>query len=322
MKSLMFLGAVLLCAGCSGGSNLATTAIPTTAPTAVPSPIVSPTPGASPTVAPSNSPAAIQNIVSNAPLTSAPALTPSSLRRIAQTLAPPTTVVESSGTAAIVAGTFVTWASSPITHLDVPEASLNIAATNALPISNPGPTPLSCITSITSPQWCSAHPTGWYYGTDSGINTKPVGKQTITIAFGDGSTGTVTDYVYNGWLMACGQSLAYQNGVMATVSSNAADVTYDCTNNQVIFPHGVVTAAASQTDIYGRTETVLPTVTAAVVVPNGSPTAISFATFSANSVLVFGTTDGGFAKMYAGSPGGSNWTAASLHSQVNGSFAY
>lgn len=294
MKKLLFALALLLAAGCGGGS-------------ATPIPVAS-TPANAPT------------LVSNAPLSSSPALTPTSIgRREAQDLPAPTTFVESSGTAAIWGGDFVTWVTNPQTG-DVPEASAQIIASNSLQITD-SMKPISCTTNVTSTAWCLAHPLAWTWGTSSSL-TKPIGKQTLAIVFGDGSHITITDYVFNGWLMACGQSIAYQGGVMVTVPVASADVTYDCANHQVVFPHGVVIAAPAQADVYGRFETILPTITNAVAVPNGSPTALPFAGFPVNAVLVIGTTDGGFAKIYPNQPGGLNWTAASLHAQVGGTYAY
>jgi hypothetical protein len=259
-----------------------------------------------------------------APVASNPLLS-QSIRRFAlpTTETPPPILVESSGTAAVWAGNFVVWITSAASGLDVPETSVMTATTNGLLVDNP-PMERFCTPTgggIGLP-WCNAHPSAWEFGTDSNL-TKPIGKQTITFTFGDGTVGTFTDYVYDGWQIACGQGLAYVSGVPTIVTRNP-DVMADCTNGQLVFPHGVVQAAAPMPDAFGRYETVFTTVTAPVAVPSGSPTRIP-STYSYGTVYVFATGDGGFAKIYPtliGQHAPQSSFGMSLHAQTDGSFAY
>jgi len=296
------LALTLFAVGCGGGSS----------PTSLPS--------ISPTATPTNAPTST-NSVKSAPLSSAP--TTASSARHAQagsTLSGANLLIESTGAIAQVAGTTIVWVSDTAGN-DVTESSVVQTTTNGLLVDNPSTKPLVCTGSVTSSAWCAAHPQGWFFGTDSGL-VKPVGQQTITLTFGDGTVGTITDDVFNGFSLACGQSMEYQSALPVVVTSNA-DVTYNCANQSLDFPHGVVLAAAPQADSFGRTNTIISTVTAAVAVPNGSPISIPFANVQQNAVYVFATSDGGFAKILAsGVGGGGSFQGLSLHAQVNGSYAY
>ena len=107
------------------------------------------------------------------------------------------------------------------------EPTVTTSTTNGLPIDDPViSTVCGQFGGGPSSTWCLAHPSAFVFGTDSGLTTKPIGKQTITITYGDGTIGTFTDYVYDGWQIACGQSLAYVSGVPTIVTSNP-DVTAD-----------------------------------------------------------------------------------------------
>lgn len=280
----------------------------------------------SPTIAPTTAPGATKK-VSTSPLSASPTISQSKIRS-AQSLGvvgAQNLLIESAGTSAEWAGSIAVWVTDTATGQDVAETSVVTTATNGLAVNNPAPEPMQCTgADVTSLSWCAAHPLGWWFGTASVLN-KPVGQQTITLTFGDGTVGTITDDVYNGFTLACGQSMEYQSGLPVIVTSNA-DVTYDCTNQSVDFPHGVVEAAVPTGDQFGRTNTVISTVTSAVSVPAGSPTSIPYTSFVANAVYVFATSDGGFAKMLvpgapnSGSTGNINGIV--LHAQAQGTYAY
>jgi hypothetical protein len=231
-------------------------------------------------------------------------------------------LVESSGSAALSAGTFVTWVSNIQNAQDIPETSGQITATGGLLINNPGFSQ-ACVASLAAA--CVVHPTGWQFGTDSG-QTKPLGKQTLTIAFGDGITTTTNDFVYPGWRLACNAGWSFVGGVITPQATKAAsDVYADCVNGNMVFPQGATLFSNPMQDQYGRFETVMPTLTSAFVV-NSLITNVPMTAVAQGAVFGILTHDGGFAKVYFTS-GAGNGTVISaegmtLHANADGSYAY
>jgi hypothetical protein len=328
--------AALLLASCSGGGNATPATTATDNPRTIANPAPSPTatatlqPGATPTASPS--PAVfILKTIGGAPLT-ATAAQLSSTRRTAQAHIQAQGIenglpilVESSGMVGEWAGDFVVWASNITNGQDIPETSGTITATNGIVINDPSFSQ-ACVGSVAAA--CIVHPTGWQFGTSSAI-AKPIGKQTLTITYGDGTTGTTNDYVYDGWQLPCNTGWAYVGGVpVAQATKATSDVYADCVNQNMDFPHGAMLLANPSQDQYGRYETIFPTLTAAPVIIALSAV-IPMSSFSQGIVFALQTGDGGYAKVLftsgAGVPGDPNGIAAlglSLHSQTNGSFAY
>lgn len=232
-------------------------------------------------------------------------------------------LVESSGSFALSAGDFVTWTTNLATSQDIPEASGTIATTGNLLIDNPGFSPLNCLGSLTAV--CILHPMGWEWGPDSS-QTKPLGKQSVTISFGDGTTGQTSDFIYNGWGLSCNTGWAYIAGSIVTQPTQAtSDVYADCVHGNIVFTQGAIIMASPAQDQYGRYETIFPTLTAAFILNS------LFANAPMPSIAqgeVFGviTRDGGFAKVYFTSGAGSTTvisaTGMALHSSPDGSYAY
>lgn len=342
-RTLLAAGAALLLAGCGGGGSSTPAALPVSVPTAAPTlaPGASPAPSATPTHAatasPSPSPtatptiAAALKVIGGAPLT-ATAAQLSTARRNGQahTLAQGVTnglpiLVESSGMIAAYAGTQVTWVTNAQTTKDIPETAGTVTASGNLPINNPGFTPLSCLGQVSAV--CIVHPMGWDWGTSS-VNGKPIGKSTLTVAFGDGTTGTTFDYVFDGWDLPCNTGWAYVNGVpVAQAAKATSDVYADCLNGNIDFPMGGLVLSQPSSDQYGNYATIFPTFTAAPVIAalNG---VVSMASISQGIVFAIQTQDGGTAKVYftsAGIPGIPTGIAAdgmALHSSANGTYAF
>jgi hypothetical protein len=171
----------------------------------------------------------------------------------------------------------------------------------------------------------AAHPLGWEFGTSS-ANGKPVGKQTITVAFADGTISSSHAYIYDGWTIACNAGFAYVGGVpVAQATKATSDVYADCTNNNLVFPMGAVLYSQPVQDQFGLTQTIMPTITAAIafVVSN-----VNYPMPSTIGGQVYGiaTRDGGFAKIYltAGAGQGllSSASGMSLHANVDGTYPF
>jgi hypothetical protein len=230
-------------------------------------------------------------------------------------------LVESSGMVATWAGSMVTWVTNAATSQDVPQTSGVITATSGLPINNPGFTQ-ACIGSLAAA--CIVHPTAWTFGTSS-ANGKTVGKQTLNIAFGDGTTGQTFDYVYDGWNLPCNSGWVYTNGVpVANAVKATSDIYADCVAQTIVFPKGAVAFGVPTQDQYGRAETIMPTITAAIFI--GSAT-VNFPMASVGQGQVYGinTQDGGMAKVYflAGAGVAINAAAGmSLHANANGTYPF
>ena len=338
--------AALICS-CGGGGSALPTPAPTTVvavatPTAAPSgapttaPTVAPTiaPTASPTIAPTPSPTPTPvplalRVIGGAPL-SATASQLANARRTAQakTQAQGVTnglpiLVESSGTVALWAGDFVNWVTNAGTGQDVPEQSGAITATGGLALNNPGFSPLSCLGSLTAV--CVVHPMGWQFGTNDTGLIRPVGKQTLNIAFGDGTTAQTFDFIYNGWSMSCNAGWSYVGGAIVQQATRAAsDVYADCVAGNIVFPRGGILYSNPIQDQYGRTETIMPTITAAILITSFI-TNVPMVSIAPGQVFGVATQDGGFAKVYfngASSTTTNSATGMSLHANPDGTYPY
>lgn len=305
----------------TAGATAAPTVAPTTAPTS--------TPTVAPTAAPTPVPLALRQI-GGAPLT-ATASQLSNAHRNAQTKTQAQGVtnglpilVESSGMIAAWAGDIGVWTSNVQTSQDIPQMGLTVTPSGALALNNPAPLQ-SCLGSVSAV--CTVHPTAWTFGTSS-ANGKPVGKQTITVAFADGTIGTTFDYVYDGWSLPCNTGFAYIGGVpIAQATRATSDIYADCVAANIVLTQGGLLISNPTQDQYGRTETFMPTITAAFII-NSLITNVPMAAIAPGTVLGIQTRDGGFAKVYftgAGVPGlpaGIGASGMVLHSQLNGTFAF
>ena len=342
MRSAVF-ALLVLCVGCGGGGGgsspvptalpiaataaptIAASATPTAKPSATASPVATASPSATPTPSPSPVPLA-QRVLGGAPLAATASQLANNRRTAkAQGLANGLPIlVESSGMVAAWSGDMTTWVSVLASTQDVAETSMTVTPSNALPITNPAPAQ-SCLGSLAAA--CIAHPTAFTWGTSS-ANGKPVGKSTLTIAFGDGTTGTTTDYVYDGWTLPCNAGWAYVGGVpVAQAAKATSDVYADCVNGNIVFPKGGFILSQPTQDQYGRTETIMPTLTAAPLFVSDVVNA-PMASVATGMVFAIQTQDGGAAKVYfsaAGVPGSPSGTAAfgmALHAPASAGFAF
>lgn len=322
----------LLVVGCSSGGGSAPMPIPSQSSpvvmsSAAPVASASPAPTSTPTAAPTVVPLALR-VMAGAPL-SATASQLSTAHRSAQAHIQAQGVanglpilVESSGMVAAWAGDQTVWVSNAQTSADIAETGGTITPSGTLPLNNPGFSALSCLGSISAV--CAVHPMGWEFGTSS-ANGKPVGKQTLTIAFADGTTGTTVDDVYDGWNLPCNAGWVYQGGVpVATTTRAVSDVYADCVNGNIDFPMGGLVWAQPTADQYGNDATVMPNLTAepVIAVLNG---VVPMTAIPQGIVFAIQTQDGGFAKVYFTSGAGVAVNATngmSLHSQPNGTFAF
>jgi hypothetical protein len=162
--------------------------------------------------------------------------------------------------------------------------------------------------------------------------TRPIGQQTISIQYADGTAGTMIDDIYQGWYLTCGTGWVFVNGVpTATTSSAASDVYADCTNANIVFPHGGVLMSNPVQDKYGRYETLFPTLTAAPLFI-AQIVNVPMASIAAGEVLGIQTLDGGAAKVYftsqvnpspnIGSTTGVSAEGMAMHTNGSGSFDY
>lgn len=333
----LFLSLALLAAGCGGGGGSASP-LPTTA-FVSPNPSVtfapSPLPSAPITVA-TSTPTIVplaQRQIGGAPVTA----TASQLSRIrTQSIAqanPTATglpvLVESSGMVATWAGDVGVWTTNIADAKDIAQTGLTVTPSGNLPINNPGPTPLSCLGSVAA--MCVVHPTAWQFGTSS-ANGKPIGKQTLTVAFADGTTGTMPDYVFNGWQLACNGGVTYVGGIpIAQGTAATADWYADCTNLVINFPHGAQAIGAPTLDGFNRYEPFLTTILSATIsapvtsVPIVNPACVtncSAGTILQGQVYAVKLGDGGIAKVFFGSAPGIATNAVSgmsLHDAPSGS---
>lgn len=322
--------AALLLASCAGGGGSTPTpvALTTTAPSGSPTSTPTTAPTNAPTVAPTTVPLSLK-VMAGAPL-SATASQLSTARRNAQAHIQAQGVanglpilVESSGMVAAWAGDQTVWVSNAQTSADVAETGGTITPSGTLPLNNPGFSALSCLGSISAV--CAVHPMGWEFGTSS-ANGKPVGKQTLTVAFADGTTGTTNDYVYDGWSLPCNTGWAYVGGVPVAQATRAtSDVYADCVAGNIVLTQGGLLVANPAQDQYGRTETVMPTITAAFII-NSLITNVPMAAIAPGEVLGILTRDGGFAKVYftnnASATTINSTNGMSLHSNATGAFDF
>lgn len=327
---------VLALAACSSGGGSAPVPTPSIAPIAVASatptakPSASPVATTSPTIAPTPSPTPspspvplAQRVLGGAPL----AATASQLANSRRTAKAQGTanglpiLVESSGMVAAWSGDMTTWVSAQTTAQDVPETGMTVTPSGTLALNNPAPAQ-SCLGSLAAA--CIAHPTAFTWGTSS-ANGKSVGKQTLTVAFADGTTGTSFDYVYDGWTLPCNAGWAYVGGVPVAQATRAtSDVFADCVAGNIVLTQGGMLVANASQDQYGRTETIMPTITAAFII-SSLITNVPMAAIAPGTVLGIQTRDGGFAKVYFTNGAGVAVTAAngmSLHSNLTGAFDF
>lgn len=352
-RILLALAALTLPACGSGGSSAPAgipAAIVTSAPTAAPSvapsasaspkPTITPSAAPSATASPTASPSPVPTVtpiplalrvIGGAPLSAtASQLSVARSRAQAHTQAQGTMnglpiLVESSGMIAAWAGDQAVWATNAQTAQDIPETSGTITPSGNLPLNNPGFTPLSCLGSVSAV--CIVHPTAFEFGTSS-ANGKAVGKQTLTIAFADGATGTTADYVYDGWGLPCNSGWAYIGGVPVAQATRAtSDVYADCVAGNIVFTQGGLLITNGAQDQYGRTETILPSILAAFI-QNSLFVNAPIVSISQGQVFGVNTRDGGTAKVYfngagiPGSPGGNAATGMALHSNPDTTFPF
>lgn len=222
------------------------------------------------------------------------------------------------------AGDMVSWVTNAANATDLAETGLTVTPSGTLALNNPGPTPLNCATSVSAA--CVVHPLGWDWGTSS-ANGKPVGQQTLTVAFADGTTGTTTDDVYDGFALPCNSGFVFQSGVpVATSTEVGSDVYANCITGNIQFPEGAVLFLNPSQDQYGRYETIMPTVLAEIAITVATVN-FPFASIAEGQVYGINTQDGGMAKVYfsetasAGSPINATLGMA-LHSNSNGTYAF
>ena len=233
-------------------------------------------------------------------------------------------LVESSGPAAIWAGDIVVWATNLATSTSVLEASGTITPTSSVQVNNPAFQALDC-SQAANAGWCAAQPGAWTFGTSS-AQLKPIGAQTLTVLFGDGTTGSIMDYIYPSFSLNCNTGFVFQSGaIVPTTTQAGSDVYADCVNARIDFPGGggLVIAQPSQ-DQYGRYETIFPTITASFVlsVLNGS---VPMSVISQGIAFGIQTNDGGFAKVYFEGASSATPTAATgmaLHANFDGTYTY
>lgn len=343
LKTLSFLSIVSL-AACGGGGSSAPSALPavvvTSAPTAAPSGLPSASPAPSPTAthiataSPSASPVATATPTPIAPLKvlraaplSANPVGLSFLRRpqaggVTSSLP---TLIESAGVIGAWAGNFAVWVTDATSGLDVSEASGTITATNGVPVNNPSFGAINCPNTSVPAVWCASHPFAYEFGTASTTN-KPVGKQILTVTFGDGLSGQITDYIYDGWNLPCNSGWVYQGGVpVATTTLAASDIYADCVSGTIKFTQGAVLIGSPVQDSFGRYEAAMPNVTAAFIV-NSLIVNVPMASIAQGQIFGMQTRDGSFAKVYMANGASSTALNAangmSLHAKSDGSYAF
>jgi hypothetical protein len=317
VKHLALLSLAVLAACGGSGSTPPAPAATTVLVFVTPTPSATLTPTAAPTNAPTIAPTAVPaslKIVNGAPLASNPVVLSKGRRAQSQGVAATglPILVESAGAYVLNAGPMASWVTNLVDGKNVAETSGTVAAPG-FAIDSPTFAAQSCTISLTP--WCAAHPLAWTWGT--GV-TKPLGKQTLTIAFGDGTSAQIFDYVYNGWLLTCGTGWAYSSGAIVPTTTRAtSDVFDDCANGNIVFPHAAILASNPVSDSYGRFETIMPTITAEINITSAFVN-LPIASVAQGTVFGIQTTDGGFAKVY--------FTDAmhglALHANADGTYPY
>jgi hypothetical protein len=243
-------------------------------------------------------------VLQAAPLTSTPTIL-SKGRRAQSNASLLPVIVEGAGTAPFVPGPLAVWVTNAVTGQDVAETLGTVTGSTMAPLACPGASTL----------WCAVHPDAWSFSAPVGLAT---GQHSLTIAFGDGTTGTMTDDVYDAWSLSCGTGWVYQAGtIVPTTSRAASDVYDDCTNGNIVFPHAAILVSNPVTDQFGRLETVMPIITAAA---NVTSAFVILPIVSVQPGEVFGiyTVDNSYAKVYFASA----TQGLALHSNADGSYAY
>lgn len=280
----------LLVVGCSsGGGASSPTALPVVAPSAPAS-----TPSTTPTTVP-------LFVLQAAPLTSTPTILASGRRAQSGTSLLPI-MVEGSG---FTPGPLAVWVADATTGKDVAETTGSATGATFAPLVCPGASAL----------WCAVHSAAWLLTPPTGLAT---GQHTLTVAFGDGTSGAMTDDVYDWFTLTCGAGWVYAGGVITPTASRAvSDVYDDCAAGNVVFPRGAILASNPVADAFGRFETVLSTMTAAINLTSLFTNAPS-ASITQGQVYGISTQDGGFAKVYFVTP----TQGLALHAKADGSYAF
>lgn len=144
------------------------------------------------------------------------------------------------------------------------------------------------------------------------------GKHTLTVAFGDGTSGAMTDDVYDSWTLTCNTGWGYVSGAIVPQATRAtSDVYDDCVHGNIVFTQGGLLITNPVADSFGRTETVMPTITAAFII-NSLFTNAPAVGIQQGITFGINTLDGGFAKVYFTDP----THGLALHANVDGTYAY
>lgn len=312
---LLFLALVLPACGGSGSQPIpASPSIATAAPSAAPGASASPKPSTAPSTAPSASPALSSAptaaptaspvpifVLQAAPLTSTPTILAEGRRAQSSTSLLPL-IVEGAG---FTPGPLAVWVTNAVAGLDVAETTGSVTGAAFAPLACPGASTL----------WCAVHPLAWEMTPPTGLAT---GKHALAVAFGDGTTGIMTDDVFDSWTLTCNTGWAYVGGAIVPQPTRAtSDIYDDCIAGNIVLVRGGLIITNPVADSFGRTETVMPTITAAFIVTSLFTNAPAV---GIQPGIVFGinTQDGGFAKVYFT----DSTHGLALHAQADGSYAF
>lgn len=307
-SSFVFLGCAALSAAllidCSGGAQPTPPVAPaisvTATPTATAAPTASPTTASTATASPTPTIAPVL-VLQAAPLTSTPTILAKSRRAQSGTSLLPLMVQGGGLTIAPMA----VWVTDAATGHDVAETTGSVTGATFAPLACPNASTL----------WCAVHPLAWQLTPPTGLAT---GQHSLAVVFADGTSGSMTDDVYDSWTLPCGTGWVYAGGaIVPTTTRAASDVFEDCAGGNVVFVHAAILASNPVADSFGRLETIMPTITVAI---NITSAFVNLPIVSVQSGTAFGiqTSDGGFAKVY--------FTDAThgiaLHSQADGTYSF
>lgn len=197
------------------------------------------------------------------------------------------------------------WITDAVTGKDVAETTGSVTGSTFAPLACPGASVL----------WCAVHPLAWSLTAPTGLAT---GKHALTVAFGDGTSGAMTDDVYDGWSLTCNTGWAYVAGAIVPQATRAtSDVYDDCVAGNIVFVRGGLLITNPVADSFGRFETVMPTITAAFII-NSLFTNAPAVGIQQGITFGINTQDGGFAKVYFTDP----THGLALHANVDGTYAF